>query len=307
MVHCHRIYRDIALREFPWDINASLAMALYRDFAVPEISQVLASTGKMERHAGDRMNDTASLLFEILNYGYDHPRGICAIRQINRIHRQVALLVNDPSRTSLMSNDNFIYVLGTFLVPSIRWIDRYGWRPLTENERTGMFAFYRGVGTRLGVKGIPATYPAFIHWFDAYEQRNLSRGESNRKLWDATQTLLATKMAESLPKPFIRPARPLCRKLADWITSALLDDAVRAALGAPRSPALARAAILAGLNSRRRIVRCMRPRNIALIPRGILVTASKDGAYPPAGLWLSTYSRITWPSSRTTLARRPRR
>lgn len=279
--HCHLIYRDIALREFPWDINISVTLALYRDFTVPDIAAVLTHTGKMERNAGKRMNDTAHLLFEILNYGFHHPRGISAIRRINRIHRQVMLSVDDPGRTSLMSNDNFIYVLGTFFVPSIRWIDKYGWRSLTENERAAIFFFYRELGLRLGVKGIPGTCAEFIRWFDAYERRRVRYSAPSRRLWDATQALLAAMMADSLPWPFLRDDGSLGRKVADWATGALLDDAIREALGAPRPPVPVGWAIRAALHCRRRTVRLMRPREAAVIPRGILVESSDGQGIPP--------------------------
>jgi uncharacterized protein (DUF2236 family) len=211
---------------------------------------------------------------EILVHGLDQPRGISAIRNINRIHRQVASLVDDPGRVSLMSNENFIYVLGTFFIPSIRWIDKYAWRPLSKNEQAGTFAHFRELGSRLGVKDIPPSYEAFVQGFDAYERERMRYTPASGKLWNAGEELLADKLADSLPWPFSR-SDFLCRKLADWSVCSLLDDAVRIALGAPRAPMLVRWAVVAVMKCHGKVVRFMRPRKSPLISKGVFVTATE--------------------------------
>ena len=42
-----------------------------------------------------------------------------------------------------------------FVYDPIAWLDRYGWRKLTDAERLAAFHFYREVGKRMGIRDIP--------------------------------------------------------------------------------------------------------------------------------------------------------
>jgi hypothetical protein len=259
-----RIYFDIAMKEFPWDITVSVTVSLYRDFAVPGISGVLARTGKMEQHSRKRLYDTRALLFEIIMYCFRHPRGIAAVRQINRIHNHVARQLGDPRRESILTNDQFICVPGSFFIPSIRWIDRYGWRSLGPNERTAMFSFYREPGQLMGIRDIPPDCEQFIQWFDEYEQQNVRYAETNKRQWEATFLELGDAMPGllgSLARLFI-PVRPVVRLL----TSSLLGEDLRAALGAPQAPTALSVAVRLAIAGRSKVVHWMPPRMTAKHP-----------------------------------------
>jgi hypothetical protein len=55
-----------------------------------------------------------------------------------------------------IANGDFLYVLSTFVFEPIRWNRRFGWRPMCEQERLGLFYFWREVGRRMGIKDLPA-------------------------------------------------------------------------------------------------------------------------------------------------------
>jgi hypothetical protein len=253
-----RIYFDIVMKEFPWDISVSVTLSLYRDFAVPGISAVLARTGKMEQHTRQRIDDTKALLFEIITYGFGHPRGVAAVRRVNRIHNHVARHLGDPGREAILTNDQFIYVLGSFFIPSIRWIDKYGWRSLSPNERTAMFSFYRELGRLMGIKDIPSDCERFIQWFDEYERQNFRYADSNKRQWEATCLELGNAVAGLLgPRAgLLIPVRPVVRLLA----SSVLGEDLRTALGAPRGPAGLSVALRLVIAGRGKVVRWMPPR-----------------------------------------------
>jgi hypothetical protein len=42
-------------------------------------------------------------------------------------------------------------VLSGFVDEPIRWLESYGWRPLTTSERQALFRFRRSVGSRMGI------------------------------------------------------------------------------------------------------------------------------------------------------------
>src|SRR5918912_3585755 len=120
-----RIYRMHALHEFPWDVTRALELALYRTYAVPSIGDLLDRTGEFRTRTQKRYDDTALLLGEVLEHGFDSERGRAAIRRINRAHARWPI-----------SDDDYQYVLATLLVVPMRWLERYGWRPAERFART---------------------------------------------------------------------------------------------------------------------------------------------------------------------------
>ena len=118
------IYRLSTGFEFPWDYRRALELALLRTFAVPSIADLLVATGEFARFAQRRYDDTAILMGELGAYGYDSERGRTALRRINRAHGHYRI-----------PNDDMLYVLSTFVIDPVRWIDRHGWRRLLHNQR----------------------------------------------------------------------------------------------------------------------------------------------------------------------------
>src|SRR5581483_8688354 len=114
--------------DFPFDTVRAFEVALFRTFAVPSISKLLASTGEFLERAQKRYDDTDLLLSEILESGYDGARGRAALRRMNEIHGRYAI-----------SNEDYLYVLSTFIYEPIKWNDRFGWRPLCANERLSYY------------------------------------------------------------------------------------------------------------------------------------------------------------------------
>ena len=76
--HKYIVYR-IACSEFSFDAARAMEFALFRTFAIPSISKILYDTGKFLYATQCRVDDTDILLSEILESGYDGPRGKKAI------------------------------------------------------------------------------------------------------------------------------------------------------------------------------------------------------------------------------------
>ena len=57
-----------------------------------------------------------------------------------------------------ISNEDMRYVLSTFVVIPMRWLDRFGWRRLTETERRASANYYRELGRHMNIKDIPGTH-----------------------------------------------------------------------------------------------------------------------------------------------------
>src|SRR5664279_5631639 len=97
--HDHaRIYHLSTGFEFSWDTTRALELALYRTYCVPSISALLDRTGEFHERPQKRYDDTALIVAEISEWGYDSERGREALRRMNRIHGHFDI-----------SNDDFLY------------------------------------------------------------------------------------------------------------------------------------------------------------------------------------------------------
>ncbi|MGQ0657772.1 MAG: oxygenase MpaB family protein [Chromatiales bacterium] len=163
-----QIVRRLVCYEFPFDFTRSLEFALFRTFCVPSISGLLGRTGEFVRRPQKHYDDTDLLVSEILEHGYDSGRGRAAIERINAIHARFRI-----------SNEDFLYVLSGFIYEPIRWIARFGWRPLNERERVALFYFWREVGRRMHIHSIPREYHEFER-FNADYERPPERGHQGR-------------------------------------------------------------------------------------------------------------------------------
>jgi len=242
------IYRISAGCEFPWDYQRALELALFRTYCVPSISALLESTGEFRVRPQQRYDDTLLLMAELAAHGYDSPRGREALRVVNRLHGRYAIAAEDMR-----------YVLSTFVFEPVDWLDRFGWRPLSEHERLAAFHFYGEVGARMGIRDIPSGYAEFRRFKTDYEAAAYRYTESNRRVGGYTLGL----MRGWYPRP-LRPA-------VDLAVRGLLDPPVLAAFGLPPAPGWAAAAVRAGLRARAVAVRLLLPprtrSRIAVDPR----------------------------------------
>src|SRR5215472_2900021 len=61
--------------EFPWDSVRALEVALYRTYCSPRISGLLDRTQEFYRETQRRYDDTAILIAEMCEWGYEKDRG----------------------------------------------------------------------------------------------------------------------------------------------------------------------------------------------------------------------------------------
>ncbi|MEU1424616.1 oxygenase MpaB family protein [Kitasatospora sp. NPDC005751] len=255
------IYRISSWYEFPWDTTQSLSFALYRTYAVPSIGRLLARTGEFTRCAQKRYDDTVLILEAVVEHGFASEQGREAIRRMNRMHHRYDI-----------SNEDFLYVLATFVVVPKRWLDDYGWRPYSAHEVRATTNYYRELGRHMGLSDIPETYDAFERLLDGYERAHFGHDRGGREVSDATLGLMASW--------YPAPLRPSMR-----VSSiCLLDDPLREAFGYSRPPAALRYAVRSGMRLRGRLVRLLPPRRSPRLARDGRQVRSYPGGYRIAEL-----------------------
>jgi hypothetical protein len=210
---CQRIVYLVGAYEFPFTIQRSLEFALFRTFAVPSIAQLLVETGEFSSHGQKRYDDTALLVAEFSEYGYESERGLAAIRRMNQMHRRFNI-----------SNDDYLYVLSTFILEPIRWNRHLAWRPATEKENQANYYFWREIGRRMGIKDIPPSLEAFDRFNREYERQHFKNNPYSEAV--ARDTV---RVFTSWFPAFLRPAVRVG-------IYALLDDPLRETFGFPKAP-----------------------------------------------------------------------
>lgn len=226
--------------EFPWDLTRALEIALLRTFCVPSIAQLLDRTGEFQHHAQKRYDDTGIVVSEVLKQGYESPRGMAFIQRMNAIHGHYAI-----------ANEDFLYVLSTFIYEPIRWIDRFGWRPLSDPERLACFFFWQAIGQRMGLRDLPSSYEAFETFNRTYEAERFTYHPSNQRVAEATRRMLLAWFPSPL-RPVVNGGIP-----------ALLDGNLLRALGWDPAPPWLQATARWALTARSGLIRRLPPRTTA--------------------------------------------
>ena len=264
--HLRVVYLD-ACYEFPFDFTRADEFALYRTFAVPSIAALLESTGEFTQRTQRRYDDTKLILSELVEHGYDSERGRQALRQMNHLHGRYRI-----------SNDDFLYVLSTFVFEPPRWMERYAFRPMVPVEKLALFYFWREVAARMGIQSVPEDPEEFERFNVEYEERNFQYTPAAHRVALATRDMF---LGWFLPPPL--------RPLGAPAIHALMDHRLLDALGLPRpSPALQRLVQgalqargrLTGLLPERRTPFMRTARSHRTYPRGYEI----DELGPPGGL-----------------------
>lgn len=248
-----RIARHLSTMEFAWDIERSLEFALFRTYAVPSISGLLAKTGEFEHRAQKRYDDTELILAEPMEHGMDSARGQAAIGRMNAMHGRYRI-----------SNADMLYVLSTFVCEPIRWLDRFGRRAMTEREKRAWVLYYRALGARMGIEGMPADLPGFERLNREYEAAEFRPAESNRLIADKTTDLLLGFYAPRFLFPLGRP-----------VVRAFMDGPLLDAMRYEPAPGWLRGLVHAGMRGRAAVLRLLPKRR-----KPMLLTERRRPSYP---------------------------
>ncbi len=238
--------------DFPFDTTRALEFALFRTFGVPSISALLDRTGKFQNRAQKRYDDTDIIISELMEWGYDSDRGKQALRRMNQLHGRFAI-----------ANEDFLYVLSTFIFEPIRWNERFGWRVMCEQERLGYFYFWREVGQRMNIKEIPSDYDTFERFNGEFERQHYGFTKTNERVGAATRELFVSWY----PRPIATVVRSAIY--------AMLDEPLIAAFGFPRPSQFMRWLVSSVLQLRAYLLRFLPPRR-----RPQLRTEMRHRTYP---------------------------
>ena len=195
-----RIVFLLSYQLFQWDVERSLEFALLNTYAIPSISGLLARTGEFTRQARKRYDDTELLLAEIGENGFDSDRAGQALDRVNAMHGRFRI-----------ANDDYLYVLSTFVFNPIDWMAEYGRRAFTAKEQLAWLRYYQELGRRMGIADIPASLEAFRSFREKFEAERMVYADSNREVSTVTVDLVLGMYVPRALYPIGRPvAMTLC-------------------------------------------------------------------------------------------------
>jgi len=249
---CQRIVHLLVAYEFPFDLLRATEMALFHTFGSRSVARLLDRTGEFAARGQKRYDDTRLLIGQFIERGWDDEAGRRSIEQMNRIHSNFKI-----------PNDDYLFVLWTFVEFPLRWTDEYGWRAFTPHERAAWFNFWREVGRLMGLRDIPPTTVAFDEFVRGYEARELIHDPANQRVAEATIAI----MAAWLPRPLRFAVRP--------VVSCLVPARLLPAIGFAAPPAWLAFLVRGALKVRAQVKRV-----VSLERHPFLLAQSRNRSYP---------------------------
>jgi hypothetical protein len=249
---CQRIVHLLYAYEFPFDLLRSTEVALFHTYGSRAVSTLLDRTGEFAQRGQKRYDDTRLLIGQFMECGWSGEAGHRAIAQMNHIHSFYKI-----------ANDDFLFVLWTFIDFPIQWMRDYGWRAFTEHECAAWFHYWCEIGQRMGLSNIPADKAAFDAFVRSYEAREFVPCEASHRVASATMNV----MAAWLPRP-----------LRGWfapVSLSLVRPQLLAAIGYEAPPRWLKAAVHGVLK-----LRGWAKRFVSLERHPMLLAHSLNRSYP---------------------------
>ncbi len=229
---CQRIVYLLAKYEFPFDLMRANELALFHTYGSRSVARLLDKTQEFSKRGQKRYDDTTLLISLFVEAGWGADIGRRSIAQINKIHAHF----NIP-------NDDYLFVLWTFIDFPIQWLQAFGWRAFTAHEAQAWFNFWVQVGAKMGMTDIPTSKAAFDRFAADYEQREMVYDAANRRVADSTLDVFAAM----LPAPLRFAVAP--------VAYSLVRPQLLPAIGAAPPSKWLKRGVYGALNLRARITR----------------------------------------------------
>ncbi|CAA0110066.1 Uncharacterised protein [BD1-7 clade bacterium] len=198
----HERIHYLANHDAPLDYLIAGELAQLQTFGIPSICKILRRTGQYEHHGTKRLDDTRAILIEIMRDSVHSERGVHMVKHLNWIHSHYDI-----------SNDDYLYTLALFIFEPDRWMQAFGYRPLSDDERQAAYLSFRDLGEAMHIKNIPGSYDAFKSWYVDYRQNHL--------VFHPDNAIVASGLIEGM-KPMLPK---LVRPFVHSIMCVLINDA----------------------------------------------------------------------------------
>ncbi|MCO5554509.1 hypothetical protein L7F22_008038 [Adiantum nelumboides] len=210
---CHALNACTLFVEFPFLYRLAFEYGLMKTAGIPAITRRVKTGGEAVHNPAKRYDDTDILIRELLLHHVDTPRGSLAVRRLNFLHSHYNI-----------HNQDYIYVLAIHILTVIEWASMFGYREWTELEKSTHYKVWHDIGTRMGMRDIPATLADLAQYKEDYEAKYMVFAKENHEFAEIGMKLLL----DDVPKllwPFGRR-----------VLISVMDDRLVASLGYSKQP-----------------------------------------------------------------------
>lgn len=230
----YKITMNLATVEFPTVFIYGIRFGMFKSYAIPSITKLLAQTGHFNdlEKTSRRAADTGALLAEIFFHPPSDERAQTAIARTDFLH-------SGYRKSNRITNDDMLYTHALSILQTITWINKYEWRRLSVQETNAMAVWWKHLGSCLHVSFNDLEYPehascpaqqwlsALQAWVDGYERSHMMYAESNALVASNALKLL-TRAERIAARCFIEDNR--CKALGLSRSSHWLNLLVKSAL-----------------------------------------------------------------------------
>lgn len=190
---CQRIAYLLLTHEFSTEMEAALDLAYFGSAGHKAIADMLGRSGAFATDGIKRYEDTRFLILRFMESGWDVRDGHRAIEQINKIHSHYNI-----------KNEDFVLSLAVFVFAPIDWIENFGWRKMTPNEKEGWFQFWVQIGRLMNIQDIPTSLHAMREIVKAHAEGAHEPSRFSAEIGEATFRVFERR-AGWIGRAFVRP------------------------------------------------------------------------------------------------------
>ena len=144
-------------------------------FSVPSVAVILHRTEEFEKNFRKRAVDQALLAAAMFQQGYGPGPGRDALRRMNGNHRRYPILKEDFEMQGCLT-----------VVSPVRLAERFGWREVTEKEKTALAHSSQLLVRHMGLDDIPDSFEGQADCLERHLATRVARSENTVPLGNAT-------------------------------------------------------------------------------------------------------------------------
>ncbi len=257
----HAVALRIVEHSFPIEFVLAGELAQMETFAIPRIAKLLHRTRQYEDEGVKRLDDTKATMYSIFTKPAGHKDREQMITHLNWVH----------SHYDIHNDDNIYTLIRMFLHP-IEWIEKWGRRPLNENEKQALAGELNVIAKQMKIENMPVNYKAMQAWQQKYREQNQTYHPDNLAVSEG--------MIRAIEQHFPRVIRPLIKPT---VLTLLDNETLIEALGFKAPSLLTKALVKTGITSWKYASRLYNPWSHRKFSNGWFVNYYPSYANEPGG------------------------
>lgn len=211
--HDHSATFETAIKliehEFPLEFLIAGELAQFETYAIPSMSALLHQTGLYEQDGLKRLDDTRATMYAIFTNPEGSEKRNTTIEHLNWIHSHYDI-----------SNDDYLYTILRMFIRPLEWIEKWGWRQLSQQEIQALTVEMIKIGKAMGIVFKSEDFSELYQWQANYRAKH--------QVFAQTNQYVALGTIDAIQQHF---PRWMHTHIKNWVCVFLDDEALLDALG----------------------------------------------------------------------------